>query len=93
MKNNFQPYISHILTYAKFFSLLILISGVSLILFVKHWTDVRGLPSIESSVAKQLANLASLSPDLKNTTVVKNGKAVWWVVSLPLQKAKKCGGV
>jgi hypothetical protein len=57
--------------YARFLILFIFIVGVSLALFVKHWTDVRGLPEIESNVARQLDVLASQSPNLKGLIIVK----------------------
>ena len=53
---------------------VIFVVGLTLMLFVKHWTDVRGLPAIESSVDRQLGNLVSQSPNLKGLVVGKKGR-------------------
>jgi hypothetical protein len=74
MKNDSQPYRDPLLVYAKFLILFLFIAGISLGLFLKHWTDARGLPAIESSVARQLNNLASQSPNLKGLIVLEKWK-------------------
>ena len=52
---------------------LIFVVTLTLILFVKHWTDVRGLPAIESSIGQQLGKLVSQSPNLKGLEIGKQG--------------------
>jgi hypothetical protein len=53
---------------------LIFVVGLTLVLFVKHWTDMRGLPAIEASVDKQLGVLVSQSPNLKGLVVGSRGR-------------------
>ncbi len=62
---------------------LILIVGVTLALFVKHWTDAHGLPVIVSNVDKQLVDLVSQSPNLKGLIVGKRTSVLRMVGDAP----------
>jgi hypothetical protein len=41
---------------SRVYTFLMFVFGLTLAFFVKHWTDTRGLPAIESSVDGQLGN-------------------------------------
>ena len=58
----------------RYLAYAILLIGLTLALFVKYLTDKQGLPAIESSVSKQLANLVSESPNLKGLIVGRQGR-------------------
>ena len=62
---------------------LIVIVGVTLAIIVKHWTDAQGLPAIVSNVDKQLVNLVSQSPSLKDLIVGRRTSVLRMVGDAP----------